>query len=249
MKERFGARKPQSMMLRFHTQTAGSTLTAQQPLNNVVRTTLQALAAVLGGTQSLHTNGYDEALSLPTEAAATLALRTQQIIGHESGVAATADPLAGSYVVEALTDALEAEAYELIAHLDSMGGAVAAIEQGWMQGQIAEAAYQYQRRVEDGEQIVVGVNRFAEKADQAPMPIFQPNEAVAREQVAALARIRAERDNAAVGAALDGLRCAAQGTENVLYPMREALKRMATVGEVCGVLRQVWGEYHPEVRL
>jgi methylmalonyl-CoA mutase, N-terminal domain len=249
MKERFGARKPQSMMLRFHTQTAGSTLTAQQPLNNVVRTTLQALAAVLGGTQSLHTNGYDEALSLPTAEAATLALRTQQIIGYESGVAATADPLAGSYVVEALTDALEAESRELIEQIDAMGGAVDAIEQGWMQGQIADASYNYQQRVEAGEQIVVGVNRFAEKTDPARMPIFQTNDAVAREQAAALARIRAERDNAAVGAALDGLRCAAQGTENILYPMREALKRMATVGEVCGVLRQVWGEYHPEVRL
>src|SRR6476646_4120417 len=162
MKERFGARKPQSQMLRFHTQTAGSTLTAQQPLNNVVRTTLQALAAVLGGTQSLHTNGYDEALSLPTAEAATLALRTQQIIGYESGVAATADPLAGSYVVEALTDAVEAKAWALSEQIDGMGGAVDAIEQGWMQGEIAEAAYQYQQRVESGAQVVVGVNRFAE---------------------------------------------------------------------------------------
>jgi len=249
MKERFGARKPQSQMLRFHTQTSGASLTAQQPLNNVVRTTIEALAAVLGGTQSLHTNGYDEALSLPTAEAATLALRTQQIIGYESGVAATADPLAGSYVIEALTDALEANAWELIAQLDAMGGAVAAIEQGWMQGQIAEAAYQYQQRVEAGAQVVVGVNRFAEKTDTARMPIFQPNEAVAREQAASLARIRAERDNAAVGVALEALRRAAQGTENVLYPMREALKCMATVGEVCGVLRDVWGEYRPEVRL
>jgi methylmalonyl-CoA mutase N-terminal domain/subunit len=235
-------------MLRFHTQTAGSTLTAQQPLNNVVRTTLQALAAVLGGTQSLHTNGYDEALSLPTAEAATLALRTQQIIGYESGVAATADPLAGSYVVEALTDALEAKAWALIAQIDAMGGAVDAIEQGWMQGQIAEAAYQYQQRVESGEQVVVGVNRFAD-ADPAHMPIFQTNDAVACEQFTALARIRAERDNAAVGAALDGLRHAAQGNDNVLYPMRAALKSMATVGEVCGVLRAVWSEYRPAVRL
>jgi methylmalonyl-CoA mutase N-terminal domain/subunit len=249
MKDRFGARKPQSQMLRFHTQTAGSTLTAQQPLNNVVRTTLQALAAVLGGTQSLHTNGYDEALSLPTAEAATLALRTQQIIGYESGVAATADPLAGSYVIEALTDALEAEAFALIEQLDAMGGAVAAIEQGWMQGQIADAAYVYQQRVESGEQIVVGVNRFAEKTDTARMPIFQPNDSVAREQAASLARIRAERDNDAVRTALDALCKAALGTENVLYPMRAALKCMATVGEVCGVLRAVWGEYRPEVRL
>ena len=157
----------QSLMLRFHTQTSGASLTAQQPLNNVVRTTIEALAAVLGGTQSLHTNGYDEALGLPTEEAATLALRTQQIIGYESGVAATADPLAGSYVVEALTDALEAKAWELIERIDGMGGAVDAIEQGWMQGEIAETAYQYQRRVESGEQMVVGVNRFADAQSAA----------------------------------------------------------------------------------
>ncbi len=248
MKERFEARKEASMMLRFHTQTSGASLTAQQPLNNVVRTTIEALAAVLGGTQSLHTNGYDEALSLPTQAAATLALRTQQIIGYESGVAATADPLAGSYVVEALTDAVEARAWALIEQIDGLGGAVAAIEQGWMQGEIAESAYQFQQRVEAGTQIVVGVNRFAD--DQiANVPIFQPNETVAQEQAASLARIRAERDGVAVGQALDALRRAAQGSENVLYPLREALARLATVGEVCGVLREVWGEYRPEVRL
>jgi methylmalonyl-CoA mutase, N-terminal domain len=248
MQERFGARKEQSKMLRFHTQTSGASLTAQQPLNNVVRTTLEALAAVLGGTQSLHTNSYDEALGLPTEAAVRLALRTQQIIAYESGVAATADPLAGSYVVEALTDALEAQAWELIERIDAMGGAVAAIEAGWVQGEIADAAYAYQQRVEAGEQVVVGVNRFAEQRGMS-VPVFEANEAVAQEQAASLARIRVERDNAAVGAALDGLRCAAQGTENVLEPMRAALKRLATVGEVCGVLREVWGEYRPEVRL
>jgi methylmalonyl-CoA mutase N-terminal domain/subunit len=248
MRERFGAKKPQSQMLRFHTQTSGASLTAQQPLNNVVRTALEALAAVLGGTQSLHTNGYDEALGLPTQEAATLALRTQQIIAYESGVAATADPLAGSYVVEALTDALEAAASELIERIDDLGGAVAAIEVGWVQGEIADAAYAYQQRVESGEQVVVGVNRFADQA-ATQVPVFYPDEAVAREQAAGLARLRAERDNAAVGAALDGLRRAAQGTENVLEPMREALKRLATVGEVCGVLREVWGEYRPEVRL
>jgi methylmalonyl-CoA mutase N-terminal domain/subunit len=248
MRERFGAQKAQSQMLRFHTQTSGASLTAQQPLNNVVRTTLEALAAVLGGTQSLHTNSYDEALGLPTEAAVRLALRTQQIIAHESGVAATADPLAGSYVVEALTDALETAAWELIERIDAMGGAVAAIEAGWMQAQIADAAYAYQQRVEAGEQIVVGVNRFADQ-EATTMPVFAPNEAVAQEQAASLVRLRGERDNAAVGAALDRLRCAAQGTTNVLEPMREALKRLATVGEVCGVLRQVWGEYRPAVRL
>jgi methylmalonyl-CoA mutase N-terminal domain/subunit len=248
MKERFGAKKEQSLMLRFHTQTSGASLTAQQPLNNVVRTTLEALAAVLGGTQSLHTNGYDEALGLPTEEAATVALRTQQIIGLESGVAATADPLAGSYVVEALTDALEQRAWELIKQIDAMGGAVAAIEQGWVQSQIADSAYEYQRRVEDGQQIVVGVNRFTAQAE-APVPVFQPDAAVAREQAAALERLRAERDNGAVIAALWGLRAAAQGDDNVLPPMREALKCLATVGEVCGALREVWGEYRPEVGL
>ncbi|KAB8140874.1 methylmalonyl-CoA mutase [Chloroflexia bacterium SDU3-3] len=248
MKERFGAKKPQSQMLRFHTQTAGSSLTAQQPLNNVVRTTIQALSAVLGGTQSLHTNSFDEALGLPTTESATLALRTQQIIAHESGVAETADPFAGSYAVEALTDELEREAYALIGQIDAMGGAVAAVEQGWVQEQIADAAYAYQQRVEGGQQVVVGMNRFA-SAEQAAPPIFTPNQAVAEEQAAALARIRAERDNVAMGAALDALRAAAQGSENVLYPMREALRSYATVGEVCGVLRAVWGEYHPEVRI
>ncbi|HWQ14985.1 MAG TPA: methylmalonyl-CoA mutase family protein [Roseiflexaceae bacterium] len=248
MKERFGARKEQSMMLRFHTQTSGASLTAQQPLNNIIRTTIEALAAVLGGTQSLHTNSYDEALGLPTAEAATIALRTQQIIAYESGVAATADPLAGSYAVEALTDELERRAWELIEQIDAMGGAVAAIERGWVQSAIADAAYAYQRRVEDGSRVVVGVNTFVD--DRAPdVPILKVDESVAREQAAALARIRAGRDAAAVAAALDALRDAAQGTQNVLPPMREALRRMATVGEVCGVLREVWGEYQPEVRL
>jgi methylmalonyl-CoA mutase N-terminal domain/subunit len=247
MRERFAAHKEQSQMLRFHTQTSGASLTAQQPLNNVVRTTLEALAAVLGGTQSLHTNSYDEALGLPTQEAVRLALRTQQIIGYESGVAATADPLAGSYVVEALTDGLEAQAWELIERIDGLGGAVAAVESGWVQGEIAEAAYRYQVRVEAEEQVVVGVNRFAEEA-AASVPVFAPNEAVAQEQAASLARLRAERDNAAVGAALEGVRRAAAGSANVLDPMREALKRLATIGEVCEVLREVWGEYRPEVR-
>ena len=248
MRERFGAKKESSLMLRFHTQTSGASLTAQQPLNNVVRTTIEALAAVLGGTQSLHTNGFDEALGLPTAEAATLALRTQQIIGYESGVTATADPFAGSYAVEALTDAVEARAWALIEQIDGMGGATAAVEQGWVQSQIADSAYAYQQRVEAGEQVVVGVNRFAD-AQAASVPIFAPNETVAAEQAASLARIRSTRDGAAVSAALDALRRAAQGSENVLYPMRAALGQLATVGEVCGVLREVWGEYRPEVRL
>ncbi len=246
MRDRFGAQKPASQMLRFHTQTAGSSLTAQQPLNNVVRTSLQALAAVLGGTQSLHTNGFDEALGLPTQDAATLALRTQQIIAFESGVSETADPLAGSYVIEALTDQLEREATALIAQIDELGGAVAAIESGWMQSNIADAAYSFQQRVESGQQIVVGVNKFVSGGQVAP-PIFAPNEQVAHEQTAALERIRAERDNTAVGAALTALKTAARGSENMLYPMREALRQLATVGEVCGALREVWGEYRPEV--
>lgn len=247
MRERFGAQKPSSLMLRFHTQTGGSTLTSQQPLNNVVRVTLQALAAVLGGTQSLHTNGYDEALSLPTTEAATLALRTQQIIGYESGVTHTADPLGGSYFIETLTDELEAKAHDLIRHIDDIGGAVRAVEDGFVQEQIMEEAYTYQQRVESGDQVVIGVNKFI--TEEAPVPIFKPNEAVAQEQTASLQKIRAERDNAAVQSALDDVRRAAEGTSNVLYPMREALSRMATVGEVCGVLRHVWSEYHPEVRI
>jgi methylmalonyl-CoA mutase N-terminal domain/subunit len=248
MRERFGAQKPASLMLRFHTQTSGASLTAQQPLNNVVRTTIEALAAVLGGTQSLHTNAYDEALGLPTQQSATLALRTQQIIAFESGVVDTADPLAGSYVVEYLTNELERRARELIAQIDSLGGAVEAVERGWTQEQIADASYAYQMKVESGERVVVGVNRFVEDGAES-MPIFRSNEAVAREQAEALAQLRAERDNAAVQAALADLRAAAEGTNNVLPPLREALRRYATVGEVCGVLRQVWGEYRPEVRL
>lgn len=248
MRERFGAKKEQSLTLRFHTQTSGASLTAQQPLNNVVRTTIEALAAVLGGTQSLHTNSYDEALGLPTQQSATLALRTQQIIAFESGVADTADPLAGSYVVEALTDELAQRAQTLIDQIDTMGGAVAAIENGWTQEQIADAAYAFQQAVEAKERVVVGVNRFAEP-QAAELPIFRPNDAVAREQVAGLAQLRAERDAGAVQAALAELRAAAEGTANLLPPMREALARYATVGEVCGVLREVWGEYRPEVRL
>ena len=247
MRERFGAKDERSLALRFHTQTGGSTLTSQQPLNNVVRVTLQALAAVLGGTQSLHTNGYDEALSLPTAEAATLALRTQQIIGYESGVTATADPLGGSYFIEALTDEIEAKANELIQQIDDLGGAVRAIEDGFMQAHIMDVAYEFQQRIESGEQIVIGVNKFA--AEESPVPIFKPNNAVTAEQIAALSRIRRSRDQAAVQTALDDLRRAAEGSANVLHPMREALKELASVGEVCGVLRDVWGEYRPDVQI
>ena len=245
MRDRFGARDGRSLQLRFHTQTAGSTLTSQQPLNNVVRTAIEAMAAVLGGTQSLHTNGYDEALSLPTSAAATLALRTQQIIGYESGIADVSDPLGGSYYVEALTDALEREALSLLEVIDDAGGAVRAIEDGLVQKAIADAAYATQQAVERGDQIVVGVNKFT-VAEERAVPIFYPSEEVARDQAQALARIRRERDGEAIARSLDGVRQAARGAANVLEPMREALRLRATLGEICGVLREEWGEYRPE---
>lgn len=246
MRERFGAGDERSLQLRFHTQTAGSTLTSQQPLNNVVRTTLEALAAVLGGTQSLHTNGYDEALSLPSSEAATLALRTQQIVAHESGVTEVADPLGGSYYVEALTDELERQARVLLQMIDDAGGAVQAIEDGVIQREIADAAYETQQAIERGDQVVVGVNRFV-TPEQVTIPIFAPDEAVARDQAAALARIRLERESDGVTAALEDVRRAAQGSANLLEPMREALRWQATLGEICGVLRSEWGEYRPEV--
>ncbi|HZG67697.1 MAG TPA: methylmalonyl-CoA mutase family protein, partial [Herpetosiphonaceae bacterium] len=246
MRERFGARDERSLQLRFHTQTAGSTLTSQQPLNNVVRTTIEAMAAVLGGTQSLHTNGYDEALSLPTNEAATLALRTQQIIAFESGVTEVADPLGGSYFVEALTDEIERQAQNLLQTIDDAGGAVQAIEDGLMQSEIAEAAYEAQQAIESGEQVVVGVNRFVTH-EATNVPIFAPNEAVARDQAESLTRIRAARDGGAVMGALEDVRRAAQGSTNLLDPMREALRAHATLGEICGVLRKEWGEYRPDV--
>lgn len=242
MKERFGAQDPRSQMLRFHTQTAGCTLTSQQPLNNVVRVTLQTLAATLGGTQSLHTNSYDEALSLPTQQAATVALRTQQIVGYESGITDTPDPLGGSYFVEALTDEIESRAAALIAEIDRLGGAVAAIEQGFIQKAISDSAYAYQQAIEKEEKVVVGVNRFQMEEEQR-IAILRVDEAVQQEQIERLRRLRAGRDNAAVGRALGELRETAQGTGNLLYPMKEALRYYATLGEVCGVLRQVFGEY------
>ncbi|HSH79453.1 MAG TPA: methylmalonyl-CoA mutase family protein, partial [Herpetosiphonaceae bacterium] len=246
MRERFGARDERALQMRFHTQTAGSTLTSQQPLNNVVRTTVEAMAAVLGGTQSLHTNGYDEALALPTAEAATLALRTQQIIAHESGIPRVADPLGGSYYVEALTDQLEREADVLLDKVDSIGGAVRAIEVGMLQQAIADAAWETQQAIERGEQIVVGVNRFG-GAEQQSVPVFYPSEEVAREQAIALKHIRAEREAGAVAAALEDIRRAAGGSANLLVPMREALRELATLGEICSILRDEWGEYHPDV--
>ncbi|MDQ3986181.1 MAG: methylmalonyl-CoA mutase family protein [Actinomycetota bacterium] len=246
MKERFGATNPKTMMLRFHTQTGGATLTAQQPENNIVRTALEALAAVLGGTQSLHTNAFDEALALPTEKSATIALRTQQLIGYEAGVADTADPLGGSWFVESLTDELERRAMEYLERIDAMGGAVEAIEVGWMKGEVEESAYRIARAIESQERVVVGVNKFA-PGDEEPMEIHGLDPDLYKRQIARLERVRAERDQSAVDAALAELESAAKGTANLLYPMREALAAYATLGEVSDRLRKVFGEYEPQV--
>jgi methylmalonyl-CoA mutase N-terminal domain/subunit len=231
-------------MLRFHTQTGGSTLTAQQPETNIVRVTLQALAATLGGTQSLHTNGFDEALGLPTERAAKLALRTQQVVGYESGITNTVDPLAGSYFIESLTDEVEERAREYIAIIDEMGGAVAAIESNYMQGEIEAAAYDYARKVERGEKVVVGVNRFSDD-ETTKQDVFPVDVAQQQAQVARVSKLKVSRDNDAVRTALDDLATAARGSTNVLYPMKVALARMATLGEVADTLRAEFGEYAP----
>jgi methylmalonyl-CoA mutase N-terminal domain/subunit len=244
MTERFGAKSEKSKLLRFHTQTGGSTLTAQQPETNLVRVTVQALSAVLGGTQSLHANGFDEALGLPTAKAAKLALRTQQVIQHESGVIDTVDPLAGSYFVEALTDEVEERAWAYLERIDALGGAVAAIEQGFMQDEIEQAAYADAKAVEDGEKVVVGVNRFVDELKE-PADVFPIDVELQRSQVERTRRVRAERDQAAVDAALGHLSAAARGTENLLVPMKEALAAMATLGEVSDVLRAEFGTYQP----
>ncbi|MFJ1566865.1 methylmalonyl-CoA mutase [Streptomyces erythrochromogenes] len=244
MREEFGARDPKSMMLRFHTQTAGVQLTAQQPELNLVRVAVQALAAVLGGTQSLHTNSFDEAIALPTEKSARLALRTQQVLAHETDVPHTVDPFAGSYAVERMTDELEAAALDLMRRVEEQGGAVAAIEAGFQKAEIERNAYRIARETDSGERVVVGVNRFALEREEPYEPL-RVDPAIEERQCAALARLRAERDGAAVTAALGALREAAAGTANVLYPMKEALRARATVGEVCGALREVWGTYEP----
>ncbi len=244
MRERVGATREASWRMRFHTQTAGSTLTAQQPLNNVVRTSYQALAAVLGGTQSLHTNAYDEALGLPTEASATLALRTQQILAFESGVPDTVDPLAGSYYVESLTDAVEAEARRLIAKIDELGGAVAAIDAGFPQMQIEEAAYAEARRQEASESVVVGVNRFAGDEIE-PVPVLAVDPALEPGQVARTREVRNDRDAEAVTAELAAISAAAREGSNLLYPMKRALAAMATVGEVADAMRAEFGTHQP----
>ncbi len=248
MHERFGATDPGALRLRFHTQTAGSTLTAQQVENNVVRVTLQALAAVLGGTQSLHTNARDEALALPTEESAKLALRTQQIIAYESGVADTVDPLAGSYFVEYLTDQLEARAQEYIAKIDALGGALKAIEIGWVQQEIQEAAYRAQQAVETGEQIIVGVNAFVEEEDHPPERILKVDPAVQEAQIRRLQEVRRTRDGRQVAQVLRRLESAARDPNAPLMPVFiEAVEAYATIGEICGVLREVFGEYEPAV--
>ncbi|MFF9425840.1 methylmalonyl-CoA mutase [Streptomyces sp. NPDC014746] len=244
MRERFGAENPKSLMLRFHTQTAGVQLTAQQPEVNLVRVAVQGLAAVLGGTQSLHTNSFDEALALPTERSARLALRTQQVLAHETDVTATVDPFAGSYVVESLTDDVEAAALELMGRIEEMGGAVAAIERGYQKDEIERSAYRIARETDSGERVVVGVNRYAMDVEEPYEPL-RVDPAIEARQAERLARLRAGRDGAAVDAALAALRAAAEGTDNVLYPMKEALRARATVGEVCDALRAVWGTYVP----
>jgi methylmalonyl-CoA mutase N-terminal domain/subunit len=248
MKERLGARSPRSWWLRFHTQTAGCSLTAQQPENNVVRTTIQALAAILGGTQSLHTNSMDEALALPSELAARVALRTQQIIAHESGAANTIDPLAGSYFVEALTNRMEKEAYQYFEKIEKLGGVIPAIERGFFQREIAEAAYRYQHEIDTNQRAVVGINEYVSE-EPLTIPLLEMDPEGERRQLERLARVRRERDNVAVEERLSALRDAAQGTENLMPYILDAVRAYCTLGEICGILREVFGEYREPVIL
>jgi methylmalonyl-CoA mutase N-terminal domain/subunit len=244
MREEFGAQDPKSLMLRFHTQTAGVQLTAQQPEVNLVRVAIQALGAVLGGTQSLHTNSFDEAIALPTEKAARLALRTQQVLAYESDVTQTVDPFAGSYAIESLTDEIEDAVLALMAQVEEFGGAVAAIEEGFQKSEIEKSAYAVAQEIDAGERVVVGVNRFTIDEEESYEPL-RVDPTIESEQRARLERVRAERDQAAVEAALERVRAAAAGTDNLLYPMRDALRARATVGEVSDALRDVWGVYTP----
>ena len=246
MRERFGAQNAESLRLKFHTQTGGSTLTAQQPENNIVRVTLQALAAVLGGTQSLHTNSMDEALALPTERAVQVALRTQQIIAHETGVADSVDPLAGSYMIEALTNEIVQRTSEYIQHIDALGGALAAIEQGYIQNEIQDAAYEYLRQVERGEQIIVGVNKFTSEEDHEP-DLLRVDPAIEQAQREKLAALRASRDNQRVGELRAHLESAARGSDNLVPLLIECVENDVTLGEICHTLRGVFGEYRPPV--
>jgi methylmalonyl-CoA mutase N-terminal domain/subunit len=242
MKERFGAQDPRSLMLRFHTQTAGCSLTAQQPLNNIMRVAFQAMSAVLGGTQSLHTNSYDEALALPSELAVQVALRSQQVVAFETNVCDTIDPLAGSYYIENLTDEVEARAQDYIDQIDRMGGAVAAIEKGFIQKEIGASAYRFQREIEKGERIIVGLNRFQTVEDKLT-GLLKVDPEVGEKQKARLQELRSTRDNAAVQQALAELKTAAEGTDNLMPPILKAVKALATLGEVCDTLRAVFGEY------
>jgi methylmalonyl-CoA mutase N-terminal domain/subunit len=244
MRDEFGAKNPKSLMLRFHTQTAGVQLTAQQPEVNLVRVAIQGLAAVLGGTQSLHTNSYDEAIALPTEKAARLALRTQQVLAYETDITATVDPFAGSYVVESLTDDTEKAARELMDQVEEFGGAVSAIEKGFQKQEIERSAYRIAQQIDSAERVIVGLNKFR-VAEEDPYEPLKVDPAIEAQQVARLATLRAGRDQAAVDKALDELRNAARGTANCLYPMKDALRARATVGEVCDALRDVWGGYVP----
>jgi methylmalonyl-CoA mutase N-terminal domain/subunit len=242
MRERFGATNPRALALRFHAQTGGSTLTAQQPENNIVRVAIQALSAVAGGAQSLHTNSYDEALALPTEHAAHIALRTQQILAAEAGTIDTADPLGGSYYIESLTDELESRARELIERVDEAGGAVAAVESGFVQGEIEQAAFEFQQQVESGERVIVGVNAFEEESDER-VELLHIDPEAERRQLERTARVRAERNGEEAATAIAAVREAARGDANLLPPMREALRARCTVGEICEALREEWGMY------
>jgi methylmalonyl-CoA mutase N-terminal domain/subunit len=244
MRDDFGARDPKSQMLRFHTQTAGVQLTAQQPEVNLIRVTTQAVAAILGGTQSLHTNSYDEAIALPTEKAARLAVRTQQVLANETDLTATVDPLAGAYAIEAMTDEVESAAFELMARIEGMGGAVAAIERGFQKGEIERTAYETAQEIDHGQRVVVGVNKFVTPADERYEPM-RVDPAIEEEQAKRLTQLRADRSTDDVRRTLEELRGAAEGTDNVLYPMQAALAARATVGEVCNALREVWGVYQP----
>src|SRR5213078_2447632 len=242
MRERLGATNPKAQALRFHAQTGGSTLTAQQPENNVVRVAIQALSAVCGGAQSLHTNSFDEALALPTERAARIALRTQQLLAHEGGGTDTADPLGGAYFIETLTDELEERARELITRVDELGGAVAAVEQGFVQREIEDAAYAYAQQVESGERVIVGVNRYAEHEPE-PIELHRIDPDAERRQLERTARVRAERNAEEAEAAVAEVRRVAGGHGNLLLPMREALRARCTIGEICNALRDEWGTY------
>jgi methylmalonyl-CoA mutase N-terminal domain/subunit len=242
MMKELGATDPKAMMLRFHTQTGGSTLTAQQPLNNISRVTIQTLAAVLGGTQSLHTNGYDEALSLPTEEAARIALRTQQITAYESGIADTADPLGGSYFVEALTNEVEEKAWQLIHKIDAMGGSVSAIEANFIQNEIARSSYEFQQKVEKGEKIIVGVNKF-QATEEGTVPLLKVNDSIRTLQTQKLGELKAKRDNAKVDQCLQLLNDKANSGENLIPAVIEAVENYCTLGEIADELRGVFGEY------